>query len=278
MDCKEANGLLAPYILGALDSGEMARMDDHVATCPECLPKLRAEGDVAAEMAYAVPQRDVPPGVRRRLLSRIDSEASAEFPPGVSRQSARVFWAQGPRLAAYLGTVVASVLLVVVVLGGAWYNRRLNDVAEERVVLATQVASVAENVAENEAEIMDMIQAQRYLTYMAASPGMSVKRLSATDLSSKARGMIVISATGSQALLSAIDLPTLPAGKAYQVWLVRFGQVHDGGMLKVDSMGYGQTNIELSAPVREFDAIIITVERAEGSPGPTGESVLKGDL
>ena len=75
-----------------------------------------------------------------------------------------------------------------------------------------------------------------------------------------------------------MNLRPLPPDRVYQVWLVKDGRRYNGGYFTVDSSGYGQTLIFPYASIAEFEGIGITIEPIGGSSGPTGISVLKGDL
>ena len=75
-----------------------------------------------------------------------------------------------------------------------------------------------------------------------------------------------------------VDLPPLPRGMVYQVWLIKGSLMHSAGWFTVDSTGYGQTVIIPVAPFWEFDAAGITIEPRGGSIDPTGVSVLSGEL
>ena len=274
MDCKEAQEQFELYLLGALEPREMARTDYHVDTCPECSRKLREEGNIVTELAYAAPQIEVPPQVKRQLFSRIEAAQAPLRTPRVIRDWLRDLVGLGPKLVPHSGITVGVALVAVVVLGGIWFNSRINNIDEEKEVLATQI----ESVAEGGAEMIEKLKEQRYLTYMSAAPDVSVNRLSATRPAAKSRGMVMAPRTGEAPVLAALDLPPLPKDKVYQVWLIKDGLIYSGGVFTVDSTGYAQTIIPLFAPMASFNAIVITVERAGGSPGPTGESVLKGDL
>ena len=281
MECKEADEQLVSYILGALDDAEMAAMDRHVDSCSECSLKLRLEGDIVTQLTYAVPQLETPPRVKRQLFSRIDAAESGEKSRWTIAGWLRLLPDLGQGVAAHSGVAVASMLVVVMVLGGVWFNSRLNTVASEKEALAAQMESAAAQTqgdSGSESELVERLTAQRYLTNMAAIPGTSVSVLSGTQQSGNARGMIVVPETGRAALLAALELPPLPSDRVYQVWLVKDGQKHSAGLFTVDSTGYGQTIINLFAPLGYFDGILITIERAGGSADPTGESVLKSDL
>ena len=277
MNCSEAEEQTVPYILGALDAEETASMDKHLANCEECRDRLRQHDDVVATLAYAAPQLDVPPRVKSLLFARIEAGDSTTSTSGRIGEWARALGDLALGRAARPGLAVASAVLAVVIVGGVWFNSRLNEITEDKETLAAQI----ETVAENEAEMMERQKAQHELIQQAATPGTTVKTLSATEtaVSAGASAFVVIEATGMKGILTAIDMPPLTEGKAYQVWLIKDGQVHNtGAVFTVDSTGYGQTDIVLSAPLGEFDAMVITIESEGGSTGPTGESVLEGDL
>ena len=127
-----------------------------------------------------------------------------------------------------------------------------------------------------------MLGGQRHNLYGTprSSPpsGTSVNMLWGTGWEANARGMLMVSRSGSQALLLALNLRPLPPDRVYQVWLVKNGRRYNGGHFTVDSSGYGQTLIFPYASIAEFEGIGITIEPIGGSSGPTGISVLKGDL
>lgn len=113
---------------------------------------------------------------------------------------------------------------------------------------------------------------------MAATPNSSVNMLWSSQQSASARGMMFMSGDGRIGILAVLDLPPLPDDLVYQIWLFKDGLRTSIGTFTVDATGYGQTVIQLVAPVGEFDAIGITVEPAGGSSDPTGDQVLVGDL
>ena len=288
MECRDAEELLVPYLLGALDRQDRRRVREHLEGCAACSMKLEGDGEVVARLAYAVPQVPVPPEVKERLMARVAAEEARPRLAMASLAARATAWLRGAS-APRRGVAFATALTVAVALLAAWFNLRLDHLADRSEELDRRVASVAEkeNLMDQELEaalqrdhqLLEMIRQQRYLTYMAASPGVTVSMLSSAERRySGARGMIVMTRDGSTALLAVLDLPPLPPDKVYQVWLIKGNQRYSAGVFTVDSTGYGQTVIIPVAPLGEYDAIGITVEPAGGSPGPTGTSVLKGDL
>ena len=332
MECKEVEDLFESYVLGALESDERAAMEAHFDTCADCLARLHEEGEIVTRLAEAAPRLEVPPRVKEALFSRIAAESGPE--PGRRWSISQLRSAIGGLLIARPAPTFAILVVAVLIVGGVWFNSRIDEIAsdtgnlddrvaevvDESKALAKRLATVSNksdevesdfgNMLEAQSETLarletqtqemaedsgtianqldvllasqthtyDMLRDQGYLTYVMSSPGTAVNLLSATEPTARARGMIAVSDTGQAAVLLTLDLPPLPPDKVYQVWLIKGGRGFDSGVFTVDSNGYGQTIIQLFAPLGWFDAIGITIEPSGGSPGPTGDSVLKGDL
>ncbi len=274
MDCKEVEEQLVLYLLGALDSKEASRIDYHVDSCAECNSKLRHQGDLAVDLAYAVPQFEAPVGVKERLFSRIDAASVSDSSPRRAGVWSRILPDLGRRLVANSGLAAASVLVVVTIVGGIWFNSRINEIADEKEKLAAQI----ETVARGEAEMIETLRDQRRLTHKAIT-ATSLKTLSATDRSTSAEALIAFESTGMTVTISAMDMPQLANDEMYRVWLVKNGRLVDtGAAFTVDATGYGQVDLELNAPLAEFDTMLITIGTEYGGPERKGDSVLKGDL
>ena len=250
-------------------------MDRHIDTCARCSRRLREDGEIAAKLAYGVPQIEAPARVKRRLMSRIEPLAAGRPVEGTA------FWPRlladlGFRQGARAGMVVASIAVAVLVLGGVWVNGRLNEIVERKETLAAQ----AEELSDTNASL----QVQTYLAYSEPAPSLAVKELSATRRSDTARGMFLVPSSGRSAIVAALGLPPLPKGFVYNVWLNIDGRWYSAASFTVDSTGHGDANIKLFTPLAEIDAIAVTIERVDGSKKvekstpATGSTVLRGDL
>jgi hypothetical protein len=78
----------------------------------------------------------------------------------------------------------------------------------------------------------------------------------------------------SLAVLTAEELPTLPAGRAYQAW-VRHGQTWTAiGMLQPDAEGTARLIADHEVLATPPDAVEITVEQGSGSQAPSDTVLL----
>ena len=276
MDCVRVEENLEPYILGALSPEETSRMERHLDSCAVCVEKLNAHADTVAGLAFAAPRHTATARVKERLFARVDAERSRPRWFGLDQPG--LLAGLGRRLVANYRMGAVAVFVVALLAGGGWFNGRLNQIEAEKEALANQLLTKSDAETEMMGKLMEMSEKQLALKYMAASPDLSVKRLSATGPTPEARGMVIVSEAGSSGLLAAIGLTPLPPDKVYQVWLLKDGRVHKAGLLQVDWTGFGQALVDLFAPLHSLDGIFITIEQVGGSSDPSGESVLKGDL
>ena len=93
-----------------------------------------------------------------------------------------------------------------------------------------------------------------------------------------ATGMLVISLDGTHGTLVVDQLPVLSESQEYQLWLIKDGQRISGGVFTTDEKGYKGMYIKSPEPLDSYTSFGITIEPAGGSPGPTGEKVLGGEL
>jgi hypothetical protein len=84
----------------------------------------------------------------------------------------------------------------------------------------------------------------------------------------------VVSQDGEVGALTVAHLPVLELGYTYQVWLIDKGQQTSGGTFMVNQQGYGMLTIRASMSLLECE-VSITIEPLQGSPEPTGETVLQ---
>ena len=278
MECKEAEDLIEEYILGDLDDRSSRLMKTHLETCLDCGINLKEHSETLASLATAVPQIEAPLRVKQALFSRVDADLRVGIKDRLSFVLRGLLPATRPALFPHAGKAAATAIVAGLVFSGVWFNSQLDQISDDSKEMSVQI----DEAAERDTQMMDLVKTQRSLTYealrLSASPDTSVNMLWSTGRPSQARGMLVVSYSGSEALLLVLNLPPLPSDKVYQVWFVKEGHRYDGGLLTVDSTGFAQAVIMPMIPFAELDAVGVTVEPAGGSAGPTGTSVLQGDM
>ena len=107
---------------------------------------------------------------------------------------------------------------------------------------------------------------------------MAVVALNGTEFAPQSSGKIVISRDGRYGTLVVDQLPELDKSQQYQLWLIQDGNRTSGGVFSVSDHGYGSLEIWSPQPLGSYGSFGITIEPSGGSPGPTGDKVLGGDL
>ncbi|HKB51397.1 MAG TPA: anti-sigma factor [Solirubrobacterales bacterium] len=98
---------LAPYLLGALEPGEVAALEQHLAGCEECRAELAWLRPAAQMLPEAVERVEAPAELRTRIMGEVEADVSRR-----SRRDRRGLfgglqrWTDGRRLAAGLAAVL----------------------------------------------------------------------------------------------------------------------------------------------------------------------------
>jgi anti-sigma-K factor RskA len=227
----ETHELIAAYALDALDGDERARAKEVLATSEEAREELRSLTEAAAAMATAT----VGPTPRPELRDRILEAARAEPQNVVSLDERR-----GSRLVPLLG-VVAAVAACAALALGLWGASVSSDRDEARSALARERAAAA------------------VLAHPAAESSLT-----------GASGRLVVGADGD-AVLVVSDVPPVPAGKTYQVWVIDGGNPVSGGLF---SPAAGTIAIPVEGHVRDGSVVAVTVEDDGGASAPSAEPVI----
>ena len=108
--------------------------------------------------------------------------------------------------------------------------------------------------------------------------GYRIVHLEGTQAGQDASGLMVITDEGKAGTLVVDGLPALDATRQYQLWLIKDGKRTSGGVFSVDTNGYGAMVVISVLPLVEYPSFGVTVEPFGGSPAPTGQKVLGGNL
>lgn len=262
-ECEAVQTLIPEYALGALPQTEADSVTNHVRACLLCRRELRAYERVVDGLLVSPAPAAPSPLLRARVMQ------GAGIAPAPARR-------EGFRLSAWLGSAlsgvglvprlspaVAALALVLAVAGGYQSFQLQSDL--RRVQVENQ--TLASEMASNRSVIADALR-----------PGATVWQFRGTDSAPSARASLYCNPNGQTGVLAVENLQPLPAGEAYQLWLIRDGQRASGGMLTVDASGRGVLTVLAPEPLGDYQSVGMTVEPAAGSPGPTGQRVLSGQI
>lgn len=232
---------LAAYALNALEEAEARQVGAHLDVCPECYAEFLSYQPVVDQLALGTPVVQPPSTLKNRLMERIRSPRQAA--PSASALPGWKKLAEALR-GGQLRWQMASLVVIVALLAS-------------NVLLWLRVQELGHE----------------------PEPGLYTVTLLSTEVAPGASGLIVISADGRWGTLVVDRLPALDDAQVYQLWLIEDGQRTSGGTFAVNRLGYGVLEIDVQDRLLiEYPSFGITIEPAGGSPSPTGDKVLGGDL
>ena len=243
--------LLPAYALGSLDEAELLLVARHLPECAVCRGELATYWPVVDQLAQAAPLRTPPAALKGRILQQVGqglqqpSTAPSRREPVHAPRNGLLDAIRG-LLARPAGLAFGALALALVLFLGV-----------SNVLLWQQVNALESRVPEGNLQIVN---------------------LNGTQNAPQAQGYLMVFNNENYGTLVVEDAPALEPGYQYQLWLIRDGKRTSGGVFSVDEHGYGALQITSPQPLQSFPSFGVTVEPAGGSPGPTGERVLGGDL
>ncbi len=239
------------YVLGALTASEKRDFETHLATCEICADEVRRSARVVADLANLAAPADPSPAVRAALMARI------------RRPRAQASWmplAASIGLAVVLGGYAAQLRGRVSSLEGQLHESALRAEATERQV--NDLRRVALDTQTTMAVLMAPDVARIELAGQPAAP-----QASARAFWSRSRGLVL---TGS-------NLPALPAGRTYQLWVLTSQPAPiSAGLLKPDANGSVSVMFVTPPDIPKPVAMAVTLEPEGGVSSPTGDKYLVG--
>lgn len=242
------------FALGALDDVTSARVASHLDQCAACQDALDDVLLIGALLTPASPR----PAVRADLLWRIPhgttTSLADSLAPGPTPDPRPVTPLPTPihhprRWSPSRLGLVAAVLALVVGLAG--WNLRLQRDLDRRE---------PENIAS------------------IVGAGAVIHPLRDAEATTGSTGMLYSDPASETALLVASDLPPLPAGEEFQVWLFTADDQRErSGRFIVDAGGDAVVTFTAERPFADYVAIGVTAE-PPGSEEPTSPIVVSGSL
>ena len=246
------------YVLGALTPSERAQFETHLSTCDECRASVQALSRVADALAQAVPQLEPPASLRTRVLTSVTGVTS----PSRMRTGSVVM----PWLAA------AASLVVAVALGGyavamrgrvSSLETRLREAVQRAALTERQIADLRRTSAEAQSQVA--VLAAPDLRRIDLAGQTAAPQSAGRAFWSRSRGLV----------FTASNLPALPAGKTYQLWvLTKQPAPISAGLFRPDPGGNVRTMFETPVDLPQPIGMAVTIEPDGGVPLPTGDKYL----
>jgi anti-sigma-K factor RskA len=255
---------LALYAMHSLESADLSRISGHLGSCISCRTELqRIRTDLAA-VALTAPEIAPSPRVRERLFSEIGEQSIHQL--GSSPKPAA---AAHPR---WWAATYTGALMLAIAAGLLWTeNARL------RFQLTALRQVLQQEQSQHQQEQTTLENASHVLAMLNSRSTMRV-RMMAGPAKREPQAEAFYSREQGRLLLMASNLRSLPEHKAYQLWILPMqGAPISAGILKPDAQGTAMMMVP-QAPAVEAKGFALTVEPEEGSPAPTSNPVLVGEV
>jgi len=230
------------YAIGALDGEDIAALESHLITCASCRAELAEYRAVNESLLTALPPRQPPAALRKRLQSRLS---------GVKRSTRpQTMWSFS-RLA--LGVAVITLL-------------GLNLIS---FIQLQQIRS-------QQAGLINQVENAQVALAMLSYPNTQTLSISEANVT----GTLLLDKERGTAVLIAWDLPNLTEKQTYQIWLIDANgdRVSAGLFRSEDGQPYTTKAFSAAEKFSNYSGVGVTVEPAGGSDHPTGKRILKVDF
>jgi anti-sigma-K factor RskA len=264
MDHNELRELTGAYALGILTDDERLTLENHLRECQACAAEVRESIEATSALAVGVTQIDPPASLRSRVLAAATGGDSIQSATERRRSfSALPYWL----------SAAASLAALALGLYALNLRTRVQDL-ETRLRVATAASdTMKKQLISLSAEARE---AQQRFAILAAR---DVRRIDLGGVPPAASASAQAFWSPTQGVfLDGTNLPALPAGRVYQLWMISPEQPAPLGiaLLTPDAGGRVSTITPNPAGITRVAAFAVTLEPAGGSPAPTGDKVLIG--
>ncbi len=243
----DVHALAGAYALDALPPDECLFFERHLELCEACRAEVAELTETAAALGAASAE-PAPPGLRRRVLARVDT--IRQLAPATGGGGGAPRRGLSARLRPLLAPVAASLALAVVVLTSvtADLHSRLGELE--------RTATVERDV----------------LPVLAAADTRTIE----LDVPDGASARFLYSKALDQAVLVTEGLPSPADNGTYELWLANDGTPTPAAVFSPDADG--RTLSVIDGNVAGAEAVAVTIEPHGGAAKPSGRAVASASL
>lgn len=270
--------------LGLLNDAERAELQQELQATPSIADDLRGLRQVIVGLAAVVPLLDPPAYLRERVLRSITGRAPAAAPVETTRTvdgTGRAIVSQPSPWPAWIAAAAAVLCAVGVGFYALQLRGRVDSMAEDIAAANARASSAEQQLVQIRQALGTAEVETRTLRLQSAvliAPDMARIDLAGQPVAPGAAARAFWSRQKGM-VFAATQLPALPAGKTYQLWVVPTGvgaAPISAGLLTPDASGGVTLHVATPPDIPTPVALAVTLEPAGGVPAPTGEKYLIG--
>ena len=250
---------LALYALNELQGSDLQEFEQHLERCASCRRELQAMRADLGLLGLSVVGPKPPTRSKERLMRAIAAEPRGVPAPAVVQTSGRrSFWL------AWIPAAIALALLVFAI-----------SLRQSNQALHDQLAELRNRYNDQKVQLA---QAQENMKLLLAPDAIHVS-LTPQNASRHPSATAIFSPSQNRMTLMASNLPPVPPGKAYELWVIPpMGAPVNAGVFKPDEHGNAMM-LDHPMPIGvEPKTFALTVEDEAGSDKPTSPIVIAGTM
>jgi hypothetical protein len=277
IDCEAVREDIDAWALGALGDAESRAINAHIAGCAECALLADDARAAAAAFALAVPLVAADPSLKARVM------AAATL---VDTQHARTQRSQRVRRWWFTAAAAAFIFGIAAIAWGSYVQTQVNDLRDREASVGTDATAQSSQFATMHTELVqasernvNLATNQDAVIDIVSQPDVQRLPMAGTTSAPSASGRYLWSRSAGMGALVASNLPPLPQGQSYCMWLVYANAWVNGGLFGVDDTGAGRLIVrdvaDATADQGAFKGFAVTVEPSAGGTKHTGVTVLQ---
>ena len=266
--------LCSAYVLGALEGEELLEFKTALASPEPEMKQLYLEmKHTTLHLPLASDRVEPPPRLRETILRNARRSGGRDHKV-LSAGPASVLGFNNPRFA--LGICFA---LLVAALGLGYYAFLLRNALKERDQQIVAMQNEFSQQQKNFVVLQDELTRKDELLKVLQSPKIDVVIMNGLEVNPSGFGKIIWDPEKRVAILQVSNLPAVPSGKDYQLWVIKDKKPLSAGVFTVNDPNrdtFFKIEQLVEADKKSISAFAITLEPRGGVPKPTGTMYLLG--
>jgi anti-sigma-K factor RskA len=260
---QDLHTLAGVYAVGAVDDTERKRFERHLDDCPDCANEVRGLNETATQLGLVLAEAP-PPQLKERVMA-VAAQTRQNPPLRDHRQPKAGQRPTGwmPRLVSAAAVIAIAVAAALGVLQARTQSKL--STAQSQLHNAQSQLGHAQSQLGHAQSRLTRLEAQRRL--IESVLGTRGARVVSHHSAKGGQVTVVFSHSTKKMVVTTADLPKLPTGFVYQLWLIG-KKTRSAGLLPTAGNS-GLTPPVLATGLLPGDIAAMTVEPAGGTAKPT---------